>query len=95
MIKVCVREDGIAITGHARAAPKGQDIVCAAVSTLIQTFVSSVESLTTDEIKSSLEPGRAVVEYRNLSDEAKLLADSFFIGICGIASAYPEYVAIV
>lgn len=42
MIKVNVRqrEDSCVITiqGHARFAPKGQDIVCSAISTLYQTL---------------------------------------------------------
>ena len=31
------------VSGHANAAPKGKDLVCASVSTLVQTFAGWVE----------------------------------------------------
>ena len=42
MITIESSEGCITITGHADYAPHGQDIVCAAVSTLAQTFVAYV-----------------------------------------------------
>lgn len=94
MIVVNIRQDGIKVSGHAGYAPTGQDIVCAAVSTLIQTLVRSIEDLTEDTITYSISPGRADIEYRNLSEKSKTLVDSFFIGICMIADEYLGYILI-
>ena len=85
----------IAISGHAGYAPPGQDIVCAAISTLVQTFIASVEELTEDNLKSEITAGNAVVEYGNLTEKGKLLLDSFFVGIRMIADSYPHYVQLV
>ena len=94
MIAVSVRKDGIEINGHAGYAETGKDIVCAGVTALTQTFIRSVQGLIRDEIEYEVSYGRADIHYRNLSEEGKLLVDSFFIGICQIADEFPDYVRV-
>lgn len=94
MIVVDVRKDGITVAGHAEYAEAGKDIVCAGMTALTQTLVRSLEGLTSDEIEYEISPGRADIHYRDLSEAGKLLVDSFFIGICLIASEFPDYVRI-
>ena len=94
MIAVSVRKDGIEISGHAGYAEAGKDIVCAGVTALTQSLIRSLEGLTSDKIKYEISPGRADIHYRNLSEEGKLLVDSFFIGACQITNEFPEYVRI-
>jgi uncharacterized protein YsxB (DUF464 family) len=95
MIEVIVRKDGITVSGHAYYAPSGQDIICAAVSSLTQTLIKSIEDLTEDKIQYSISPGRVDIEYENLSEKSRALVDSFFVGIVMIASEYPDNVRIV
>lgn len=95
MIEVRFRPTEIRVTGHAGAGPPGHDLVCAAVSTLVETLVSSLEELTYDKVKSDIQPGRAVVEYRNLSPQGQWLVDSFFVGVKGVAEAHPDHVRIL
>lgn len=94
MIAVSVRKDGITVSGHAGFAEAGKDIVCAGVSSLTRTLIRSLEHLTRDEIEYEISPGRADIHCGNLSEEGKLLVDSFFIGICQIADELPDYVRI-
>lgn len=94
MIAVSVRKGGIIVSGHANYAEPGKDIVCAGVTALTQTLIRSMENLTRDEIECEISPGRADIHYRNLSEEGRLLVDSFFIGVCLIADEFPEYVRI-
>lgn len=95
MIAVSVRKDKIQIFGHANYAEEGKDIVCAGVTALTQTLVKSIEDLTEDKIEYDISPGRADIKYGNLSEKAKALVDSFFIGICMIADEFPDNVRIV
>lgn len=95
MIEVSVRENEIKVSGHAMYAPNGQDIVCAGVSSLVRTLIRSIEDLTRDKIEYSISPGWADIKYGNLSEKAKTLVDSFFVGICMIADEYPDCVRIV
>lgn len=92
MISISRSAGLITINGHANYAPHGQDIVCAAVSTLTQVFLASVEELCPDTIKSSLAAGKVVIRYGNLSEKAQTLLNSFFIGLEMIANEYPDNV---
>ena len=94
MIVITQHKDGLSVMGHAHYAEIGKDIVCAAVSTLVQTLIYSIEELTADEIKYVSKPGTVLIEHGNLSTNAQLLIDSFFVGISMIADNYPEYVRV-
>ena len=63
MIHIVVCPDIICITGHAGEGSPDHDLVCAAVSTLVQTFVRSAEELTDTQLHSDIAPGGAVVRY--------------------------------
>jgi hypothetical protein len=54
-----------------------------------------VANLSSDEIKYSIGKGRAFVEHKALSVQGKVLRESFFIGINGVAKAYPDNVQII
>lgn len=95
MVEISVRQDGIKISGHANYAKEGQDIVCAGVSTLVQTLIASIENLTKDKIEYDISPGRVDIKYGDLSEKSRALVDSFFIGVSMIADGYPENVRIV
>ena len=92
MTTVTRYKDRITIEGHSGYAPTGQDIVCSAVSVLVQTLIQSVENLPADKITYDMQPGTVDIKFWCLSDPSKVLIDAFFIGINGIAEAYPENV---
>ena len=95
MIAVSVRLDGITVDGHAGYAEAGKDIVCAGVTALVVNLIDSIEGLTADTIQYEISPGRADIHYKDLSEEGKLLVDSFFLGICSIEQDFPEHVKII
>lgn len=95
MIEVKIRPDEITLFGHANYAVAGQDIVCAGATALVQTLIRSIEDLTRDEIEYKVSPGWVDIQYGNLSEKARTLVDSFFVGICMIADEYPDCVRIV
>ena len=86
---------GVSISGHAGYAESGKDIVCAGISTLAQTLIQSIEELTTDKIQYVISPGTVDIKYGNLSEQARLLIDSFFIGAELISAAYPDFVRVL
>lgn len=94
MIAVNVRMDRITIEGHAGYAEPGKDIVCAGVTALVQTLVKSFHDLTEDKFEYEISPGRVDIRYGDLSEAGTLLVDSFFIGVCQIASDFPDHVRI-
>ena len=92
MIIVERYSDRITLKGHADYAEHGRDIVCSAVSVLVQTLIQSVETLTTDRIEYKMQPGTVDIKFWCLSEQSKVLIDAFFIGIKGVAEAHPDNV---
>ena len=87
-------DNGISVTGHAGYAEAGKDIVCAGVSVLVQTMIASIEELTTDKIQYDIQPAMVNIQYGDLSEQARLLVNSFFVGVEMIANEYPHYVRV-
>lgn len=78
-------------TGHAGAAPHGEDLVCAGVSTLLCTLAAQLEQSGCSS--SRLEPGCA--ELRAERTRTALAAFSFAeTGLRLLAGQYPQYVCI-
>lgn len=96
MVVVNRANSNIKITGHAGYAEPGKDIVCAGVSTLVQTLIVSLDMLTPGALESTeIKPGYTEIKCSNLSEHAKMLVDSFFIGVESVANEYPEHVKII
>lgn len=95
MIVVSITEKGITVDGHAGYEEPGKDIVCAAVSVLTQNLIKSLNDLTMDSIEYQVIPGHIDIYFKNLSEQGKLLVDSFFVGVSSIIESYgKEYVQI-
>lgn len=76
------------VEGHANFAPKGQDIVCAGISTLIQTlFVCGADE------DSTVEDGKVYV--KGSGSEAYTAFKVVLKGLELIRYTYPQYVGIV
>lgn len=90
MIAVTIKPDGLTVDGHAGYAETGNDIICAAVSALAQGLVHSLEALTDDKISCQFGDGHIGIKYENLSEQGKLLIDSFFIAVSDIQMTYGD-----
>lgn len=94
MICVTISPTALSVRGHAGYNP-GNDIVCSAVSALVQAFEASAKEFTTDEIKSSLRDGDAVISWpRAPTAELSLLIDSLYLGLCMMAESFPENITV-
>ena len=89
MITVLVAPNRIHISGHANTAPRGSDIVCAAVSAITLTLISGLENIAYMSLYESVEPGNICIEWQTINDTGKALIDTWFLGILGIAEQYP------
>ena len=88
----------LAVNGHAGAGPKGQDLVCAAVSALVETLGSWVMENpegTVCESRVMLEEGYALIEAITWRNKLPALTERFGLveyGLKKIAEQYPEFV---
>lgn len=88
VIEVKVSEHGIQMQGHAGKGINGQDIVCAAVSALTCNLINSIRNLTDNKIRAETASGNTIIEWDELSEQGKLLVDSWFLGLTDIDHAY-------
>lgn len=89
MINVLVEQNRIHVSGHANTAPRGSDIVCAAVSALTLTLVRGLKEIACMGLYESVEGGNICIEWQTINDTGKALIDMWFLGMCGIAEQYP------
>lgn len=95
MIVITATDTEITVTGHAGHGPPGGDIVCAAVSALVQTLAEALERLAPERASWSLEEGNAVIRVEHPSQRTAVLLDAFCIGVTAISREYPDYVKMI
>ena len=98
MIHITIKYDewfDIQIEGHAGYAPKGSDIVCAAVSALYQTMVQTIQTRSYGELKHiRSNDGFEHIIIRDITREGVGAIMAFITGCEEIAIAYPDYVSV-
>ena len=102
MINVIIKRDkdkiakGIEIKGHAGYGEYGQDIICAAVSSLALNMANSVEEFTEDHFEGSVSDDGGYFSFSfpdEISPESQLLMNSLILGLQNIQRDYgAEYI---
>lgn len=94
---ICVRYDPekleIEVRGHARAAEKGRDLICCAVSVLVQALEKTGRGVGT--VEARMEPGDAWVRLRPYPlqwMEAAQRYQAVIDGMRMMAESYPAHV---
>jgi uncharacterized protein YsxB (DUF464 family) len=83
------------VSGHSGQNQRGNDIVCAAVSALVQTFAGGVESSLQARIFGKIDSGNCDLEVQVTEaqgQELQLLSNVFRFGFLKISQSYPEHV---
>lgn len=88
MLNITITEYGFEMKGHAGYAPIGQDIVCAAISSLYLTYMmcAECEEIERDSIRELYAIER--------THDNKVLHDAIARGMMRIAEQYPEFVKV-
>ncbi|MBQ2593985.1 MAG: ribosomal-processing cysteine protease Prp [Candidatus Riflebacteria bacterium] len=84
----------LTVKGHS-SNRKGEDIVCAAVSALTQTFVRGIEKNLKAEFKGKFQSGdcELLIEVpKESAKEFKIISEIFKEGFHKISESYPEQV---
>lgn len=98
MIRVNVDVEGmrLEVNGHAGFAPPGQDIVCAAASTLAYTLAQNlVLTLQPDEYTAKFEDGHARIEARPpeaLADDCRRIFMTIANGFYMLEVQFDQYI---
>lgn len=87
---------GFEAKGHAGYAEEGHDIVCSAVSALVQTVLLGLSERLQLPLEQFMEPGDMRVQLSNdctaeQLEQAAILLDTLQLGIRSMALGYGEY----
>lgn len=86
------------VAGHAGFASFGKDIVCSAVSVLVQNTVNSILEFCEDKAEIEVIDGRdnyIHVDFEpNMTKECKLLVDSMMLGLTGLSKTYSDNISL-
>ena len=103
MISIAMRHDEwglqVIVSGHAEYAEKGQDIVCAGVSTLTNTLANIVQEWADADLTHMYmiwpdrEPHHIYVETEG-DKTMNAVLDAFVIQYCQFAGLYPQNVKV-
>ncbi|ACZ19130.1 ribosomal-processing cysteine protease Prp [Thermanaerovibrio acidaminovorans] len=89
---------GYVAEGHSGAGTRGNDVVCAAVSTLLQALeLGMLEVLKVDGPKYEVDPRvpmRMMIWGRLEGEGPRVLLDTVRISLQSLASAHPSHIAI-
>lgn len=95
-ISVKSKEDTIEINaqGHANAAPKGEDVVCAAATILIRTLAKTLEAAVPDMVKTDVSDGKASISVTGYDPVAAVIIETVCTGFRLLQEQYPEHIKI-
>ena len=81
--------------GHAGFKPKGEDIVCSAISALTINTANSIMTLTDTRIEVDEKDGFLSWKFETVPDEkAELLMDSMILGLQSVSEEYNDYLSL-
>ena len=86
---------GFQVSGHAQAAPHGQDIICAGVSSLVQSAIMGIERHLGRDIDLMQDAGGLTMKLNGQPDSLTgAILETMLLGLTEIAKLYPKSVRI-
>ena len=99
MVRVCVVSKNkaikkITVNGHAGSARKGEDLVCAGVSSIVFGTLNALDKLASKSVDLQVSQ-QIVIEVLNLLDEkCQLILQTMLIQLATIEEQYSSYIEI-
>lgn len=85
---------GLEASGHAGYGPEGSDIVCAAVSALIQGTMLSINCLTVLETIQQKAGGKLVFRIRDPDETTQILFASLELALSELQTEYSAFIEV-
>lgn len=95
MIKVNVKNDSISITGHAKYADYGKDIVCASVSSLVISTINAILKFNEKAISYEEEADKLVINILKKDEITIKLIGNMLDMLKELSVQYPKNVKVI
>lgn len=93
MITVEKKDNKVIISGHAKFADYGKDIVCASVSSMVYTTVNAILNFDKDSIKIE-DKDDFIITLLKDSKETKILIDNLMTLLKDLGESYPKNIKV-
>lgn len=93
MTTITVGKYYIKVEGHSGYAEKGKDIVCAAISTLVEATYNYLLA-TRNEVSKKDDDGLFIIDSKVVNQSGKQIYDAFISMIEDLKEQYPKYIKI-
>ncbi len=90
MIKIIKKENLITIQGHAKFAEYGQDIVCAAASSIVTTTINAILRIDENSIDYNQINDQIEIKVLKNTKNTKLLIENMLDLLESLAKKYPK-----
>jgi uncharacterized protein YsxB (DUF464 family) len=99
MIRVVVQVDGpnvmeMTVSGHANAADKGEDLICAGVSAITVGTLNALDELVKGSTNDSMKEGYIHISVNTINPTQQTILQSMLIQLKSIQEAHPKYITI-
>lgn len=84
----------IVISGHANSATKGQDLVCAGVSSISIGMLNAIEHIANNQCELSVAEGFVKISVKENSNQLSVLLHALVIQLETIQNSYQKYIKI-
>ena len=86
---------GFSVNGHANTEPRGYDIYCAGVSSLVQAAFLCVRDYLKRDFDADFESGRLMMKLKSAADElTEAVFQTMLIGLREISNIAPQIVKV-
>ena len=93
MIEIKMKPTGVTIKGHSNKKLPDHELVCCAVSTVVQSFALVFGSLSDKPLSYSITAGDSYLDWGNAADNiGYTLVEGLYIVLAKLASDYPEHI---
>ena len=94
MIRVVVKSKHIVITGHADYADKGQDIVCASVSSIVTTSINAALRIDADYLIYEYKKDKLDILIKKDNNDAYLVMENMIVMLEELSQTYKKNIKV-
>ena len=84
----------ITVSGHAESAPYGEDLICAAVSSIVIGTLNAIEEMAEGSCHIDSDTHKTTIEVKKQNSKLPIILEVMMYQLRSITESYPEYLEI-
>lgn len=84
----------IEVKGHANSAPKGQDLICASVSSICVGILNALDEMSNGSCDLSMDEAHVSIKRIKPCDNAQIILRTMYIELLSLEESYKKFIKI-